>query len=112
MDASSTFDINIGVLDTGITAGPSTIIPVNVSNDSATGADGSASNVQVSFGGFKYNMLTVSQSQMDVSSTLDINIGVLNTGIMAGPPTIIPVNVSNDSATGADGSASNVQVGF
>ena len=51
VDASPTLDIDIDVLDTGITAGsPSTIIPVNVSNGGVpTGADGSASNVQVSF---------------------------------------------------------------
>jgi hypothetical protein len=48
MDASSILDIDIDVLDTGITAGPSTIIPVDVSNGGVpTGADGSASNVQV-----------------------------------------------------------------
>ena len=77
----------------------------------STGADGSASNVQVSL---EVSLTTCyqSHSQMDVSSTFDINIGVLDTGITAGPSTIIPVNVSNDSATGADGSASNVQVGF
>lgn len=52
MDVSSTLDIDVDVLDTGITAGPSAIIPVNVSNDgvpTTSGADGSASNVQVSF---------------------------------------------------------------
>ena len=63
MDASTTLDIDIDVLDTGITASPSTIIPVNVSNGgvlTASGADGSASNVQVSFqvGDFAYYMLT------------------------------------------------------
>jgi hypothetical protein len=50
MDVSSNLDIDIDVLDTGITAGQSTIIPVNASNDGVpTGADGSASIVQVSF---------------------------------------------------------------
>ena len=50
MDVSSTLDINIDVLDTGFTAGPSATTPVNVSNDGVpTGTDGSASNVQVSF---------------------------------------------------------------
>jgi hypothetical protein len=54
MDASS-----IDVLDTGITASPSTTISVDVSNGGVpTGADGSASNVQVSFGDFAYYMLT------------------------------------------------------
>lgn len=33
MDASSALDIDTDGLDTGITAGPSTIIPVNISND-------------------------------------------------------------------------------
>ena len=50
VDASPTLDIDIDVLDTGITASPSTTIPVDVSNGGVpTGADGSASNVQVSF---------------------------------------------------------------
>ena len=50
VDASSNLDIDIDVLDTGITASPSTTIPVDVSNGGVTtGADGSASNVQVSF---------------------------------------------------------------
>jgi hypothetical protein len=52
MDAFSTLSIDIDVLNTGITACPSTIsIPLNVSNDGVpTGADGSASNVtKVSF---------------------------------------------------------------
>jgi hypothetical protein len=64
MDASSTLDIDIDVLDTRIKAGPSTIIPVNISNGGVlTGADGSASNVQVSFRGsciLHANSLTVS----------------------------------------------------
>lgn len=36
---------------------------------------------------------------MDVSSTSDINVDLLNTGITAGPSTIklVNVNVSNDS---------------
>jgi hypothetical protein len=36
MDVSSTLDIDINVLDSGITAGPSAIIPLNVSNDGAS----------------------------------------------------------------------------
>jgi hypothetical protein len=47
---------------TGIFPDVVTIIPVNVSNDGVTDADGSrsnASNVQVSFGDFTYYMLTV-----------------------------------------------------
>jgi hypothetical protein len=60
MDVSSNLDIDINVLDTGITPGQSTIIPVNASNDGvSTGADGSASIVQVSFSDFTYYMLTV-----------------------------------------------------
>ena len=48
---------------------------------------------------------------MDASSTLDTDIDVLDTGIMASPSTIIPVDVSNGGVpTGTDGSASNVQV--
>jgi hypothetical protein len=61
MDASSTLGVNIDVLDTGITAGPSTIMPLNDGVPIQVGADGSASNIQleVSFGYFTYHMLTV-----------------------------------------------------
>jgi hypothetical protein len=49
---------------------------------------------------------------MDASFTFDIDVNLLETGIMTGPSTITPVNVLNDGVpTGADG-ASNVQVSF